>query len=97
MPERAYPPWRILGLNTKNGRILTEDLSLSSFASVLHNCSRKVSELQTFNGTERAIKAFGKVNAKRKALVHAFWSFLTIGRLYFLKKGNCEDAPYGRR
>lgn len=81
--------WRILDMNSKNGRILTEDLPLSNLAErFCKTAEAKYPPSDDLKALRRAIRALGKVNTRRNALVHAFWSFPNDGPpLIFPKKG----------
>lgn len=89
--------WSLLGINTGCGRILTEDLPLTSLANRLYRTVQtKNPHPDTLKQLRKAMNELEKINQGRNALVHGFWTFPKDGPPSIVpKKGQVisKDAP----
>ncbi len=68
--------WSFLGIDSKDGRILTEDLPFASLIKrFLRTVEAKNPEPAALKELKKALEQLDKINSERNRIVHGFWTF----------------------
>ncbi len=68
--------WSFLGIDHKNGRILTEDFSFTNLTKkLLRTVEARNPESGVLKELKKALKDLDDINCERNRLVHGFWTF----------------------